>query len=262
MKLGLFYQSGYRIEACYHALKQFRKLYPDAPIALFEDNTDILQPVAKKFNCEYRKTDKRGFNDPNSGRPAFDLETILAWIDRVYLACTTTLNDVDWVVHFEDDVWFKRKLPSEPPHSLTGIGGRGWNEELYLHLGATTRGAFGCGGSIFNRKKFIEAYIASKNIDWKKMDEMAKDPRPSEWTDSALTLLFLHAKLTVGGWRELAQYRNTKVQYTGDRRTWAGTMEELEIEQGEVSVIHCWKPYYYPTIAETQEIENDLKKYV
>ena len=54
MNLGLFYQSGYRREACYYALKQFRKFYPEAPVALYEDNTDFLLPVAKKFNCSYK----------------------------------------------------------------------------------------------------------------------------------------------------------------------------------------------------------------
>jgi hypothetical protein len=261
MNLGLFYQSGYRIEACYHALAQFRKFYPDAPVALFEDNTDILEPIAKKFNCVYKKTDKNGFNDPNSGRPAYNLETMLAWINRVHLACTTTLSNVDWVVHFEDDVWFKRNIPSIPPYDLTGICGRGWDDELYNYLGAKVKGAHGCGGSIFNRKKFIEAYENSINIDWKKMDSMARDPKPSEWTDSALTLLFLYSKFTVGSWKELGQYRNTKIQYTGDRRTWGGTMLELENEQGDVSVIHCWKPYYYPTSEEKDFVKSQLVIY-
>lgn len=259
MKLGLFYQSGYRVEACYYALQQFRKFYPDAPVSLFEDNTDILGPVAKKFKCEYKKTDKQGFNDPNSGRPAFNLETMIAWINRVYSACTTTLKEVDWIVHFEDDVWFKRPLPTEPPYDLTGIVGRGWREELYLHLNANFRGAHGCGGSIFNREKFITAYHASKEINWCKMDTLAVDPKPSEWTDSALTLLFAYAKLSVGSWKEIAQYRNDKVVYTGDRKTWPGTMEELEREQGDVTIIHCWKPYYYPTEQEKIAVKDELK---
>lgn len=258
IKLGLFYQSGYRIEACYHALNQFRKHYPDAPVALYEDNTRILKPVSDKFNCVYNVTDVQGYNDPNSGRPAFNLKTTLAWIDRVYEACTTTLSEVDWVMNFEDDVWFIRPIDGEPPFDLSGIGGYGWGEDLYLHLDAKVRGTYGCGGSIFNRLKFIEAYNSIKDMDWELMDSLSKNPKPSEWTDSALTLMFIYSKFSAGSWSELAQYRNTKVPHLHDREGWPGSMEDLEIEQNGVAVVHCWKPYYYPTPEETKEVYDNL----
>lgn len=260
MKLGLFYQSGFRIEACYHALNQFRKYYPTAPVALYEDNSDVLLPVAKKFNCTYSKTKVKGRNDPNSGRPAFNLETTTAWLDRVYEACTTTLSEVDWVMNFEDDVWFTREIVGEPPFDLSGIGGYGWDKELYDYLGTKVVGSHGCGGSIFNRLKFIEAYENLKTIDWNYIDNLAKNPKPSEWTDSALTLVFLYSKFSVGSWSELAQYRNSKAETLSDRRGWLGTMEELELEQNGVAVVHCWKPYYYPTPEEKQEVIDLLSK--
>ena len=259
MKLGLFYQSGYRIEACYHALKQFRKFYPTAPIALYEDNSNILLPVAKKFNCVYGRTKVNGRNDPNSGRPAFNLETTKAWLDIIYEACTTTLSDVDWIMNFEDDVWFIREIQGEPSFDLTGIGGYGWSKDLYNYLGTNVIGSYGCGGSIFNRLKFIEAYKNSKNIDWDFMDKLAENPRPSEWTDSALTLVFLYSKFSVGNWEELSQYRNKNVDTLSDRRGWPGTIEELENEQNNVAVVHCWKPYYYPTEEESNYVKNSLK---
>jgi hypothetical protein len=262
MNLGLFYQSGYRIEACYHALNQFRKFYPTAPVALYEDNSDILLPVAKKFNCVYGRTKINGRNDPNSGRPAFNLETILAWLDLVYDACTTTLSNVDWVMNFEDDVWFIREIKGEPPHILSGIGGCGWYMDLYNYLGSSVVGSHGCGGSIFNRLKFIEAYENIKNLDWEYIDKLAQSPKPSEWTDSALTFIFLYSKFSVGSWSELAQYKNTKAETLVDRRGWLGSMEELELEQSGVAVVHCWKPYYYPTEEEKLEVEEDLKNYV
>lgn len=260
MKLGLFYQSGFRIEACYHALNQFRKFYPTAPVALYEDNSDVLLPVAKKFNCTYSKTKVKGRNDPNSGRPAFNLETTTAWLDRVYEACTTTLSEVDWVMNFEDDVWFTREIVGEPPFDLSGIGGYGWDKELYDYLGTNVVGSYGCGGSIFNRLKFIEAYENLKTMDWNYIDSLAKNPKPSEWTDSALTLVFLYSKFSVGSWSELAQYRNSKAETLSDRRGWLGTMEELELEQNGVAVVHCWKPYYYPTPEEKQEVIDLLSK--
>jgi hypothetical protein len=262
MKIGLYYQSGYRYVACYHALNQFRKFYPDAPIALYEDNTDLLLPIAKKFNCDYKKTTIGGYNDPHSGRPAFDLKSMKAWFNRVYEACTTVLSEVDWIVHFEDDVWFKRPLKGIPPSDLNGIGGRGWNEKLYEYLETNVRGAHGCGGSIFNRLKFIEAYQNINKIDWDLIDELAVDPKPSQWTDSALTFLFLYSKMSVSGWSELSQYRNDKFIDKGNPRdAWEGSIEELEDHQGDLAVIHCWKPYYFPTQEEIDFVENDLKNF-
>jgi len=261
MKLGLYYQSGYRIEACYHALEQFRKFYPEAPVAFYEDNSTILEPVAKKFNCEYKRTKVNGRNDPNSGRPAFDVETIKGWLDRVYESCLTTLSNVDWVVNFEDDVWVKREIKEEPPFDLSGIGGRGWNEKLYEYLDTKVRGAYGCGGSFFNRLKFIEAYNNVKDLDWNFIDNMAVDPKPSEWTDSALTFLFLYSKFTVGSWRELSQYVNPNVESLADRKAWLGTMQELESFQRDSAIVHCWKPYYYPTEEEKVFVKKQLEFY-
>lgn len=260
MKLGLFYQSGYRIEACFNALKQFRRFYPDAPIALYEDNTNILLPVAKKFNCNYKKTDTQGFNDPNSGRPAFDIKTMNGWLKRVYESCLTTLKNADWIMNFEDDVWFIREIKGTPPYDLSGIAGRGWHEDLYLHLNTKVRGAHGCGGSIFNRLKFIQAYENTLELDWNKYDELAVCPKPSQWTDSALTFLFLYSKFTVGNWKELSQYKNSNSDKTSSdpRSNWEGLINELELEQGDVAVVHCWKPFYYPTKSETDEVKLSL----
>jgi hypothetical protein len=271
VNIGLFYQSGYRIEACYHALAQFRTHYPSAPVALYEDNTNILLPVARKFGCVYQKTDKQGFNDPESGRPAFDLETTLAWLARVNDACETTLAGVDWVVHFEDDVWFKNPLIGPPPFDLSGIGGRAWHPKLYEYLRAAIPGVYGCGGSVFNRKKFLTAYNRSKQIDWDLLDRLATDdfrneidyPRPTRWTDSALTVVFMFSGFSVGNWGEIDQYFNQDVRGGCGRLTWPGTMAKLEAAQKPgVNVIHCWKPYYYPTAAEKQFVTDALAPFV
>lgn len=259
MKLGLFYQAGYRYVAAYNALNQFRKFYPDAPVAMYEDGSFVMEPVAKKFNCSYSRTKLSGFNDPNSGRPAFDITTILGWYDRVYEACTTTLIDVDWVMNFEDDVWIKREINREPLYDLSGISGVGWNEELYKYLDTEVRSIYGCGGSVFNRLKFIEAYKKIKEINWEEIGLIER--RPLEWTDSAITFLFLFSKFSVGQWEDAQQYRHSNIPHLRDRLGWPGTMEDLEKEQGDIAVIHCWKPYYYPTEEETALVDLALNKY-
>lgn len=260
MNLGLFYQSGYRIEACYYALNQFRKFYPEAPVALYEDNTDILLPVAKKFNCSYSKTDKQGFNDPNSGRPAFDIETTTGWLDRVYEACTSTLKTVDWVMNMEDDVWFLGKIETTPPFDLTGIGGRGWQDErLYEYLGTNKRGANGCGGSIFNRLKFIEAYRNVRNIDWNFIESIAGDGSPTQWTDSMLTFVFLYSGFTTGSDNSIVnQFKSTSIHPNSMKED---DIEEAQKENSDTKVVHCWKPYYRPTDTTKEQVKNLIKHY-
>ena len=87
MNIGAFYQSGYKLVACYKALEQLRKIYPSIPVALYEDGSDILKPVADKFNCVYKRTDVLGQNLKHSGRPVLGLESNLAWLRRIYDAC-------------------------------------------------------------------------------------------------------------------------------------------------------------------------------
>lgn len=261
MKLGLFYQSGYRREACYYALDQFRKFYPEAPVALYEDNTNLLLPVAKKFNCNYKKTDKQGFNDPNSGRPAFDIETTTAWLDRVYEACTTTLSNIDWVMNMEDDVWFLGKIDKNPPFDLTGPGGRGWQDErLYNYLNTDKRGSNGCGGSIFNRLKFIEAYKNVSNLDWEFIESIAGDGSPTHWTDSMLTFIFLYNKFTTGSDASITvQYKGKKINPDELKPE---HIKEVEKEYSGTQVVHCWKPYYHPSDTVKDEVTKLLSEYV
>lgn len=260
INLGLFYQSGYRIEACYFALTQFRKYYPKAPVALYEDNTDILRPIANKFSCVYSRTDKQGYNDLNSGRPAFNIETMLSWLDRVYEACTTTLSDVDWVINMEDDVWFLGKIEETPNYDLTGIGGRGWQgEELYKFLDIDLRGAYGCGGSIFNRKKFIEAYHTAKEVDWEYIESIAGDGSPTQWTDSMLTFIFHYSKFTVGSQRSINSQFCSEV---GLENMIPDTIKKVEQDHHFTKVVHCWKLYYHPTDKVKEKVKKELEKYV
>jgi hypothetical protein len=36
-------------------------------------------------------------------------------------------------------------------------------------------------------------------------------------------------------------------------------MEILEQKQGDTSVIHCWKPYYFPTEEEIEYVKKELE---
>ena len=260
MNIGFFYQTGYRYVAAYHALKQLRKFFPEAPVAMYEDNSYVMEPLSKIFNCAYNRTQLGGRNDPNSGRPAYDLKTTLAWLDRVYESCNTTLKSAEWVMNFEDDVWIRRPLLIAPQYDLSGIGGVALKTELNEFFNfnppklLTT---YGCGGSLFNREKFIKAYNDLKTVSWEKVAEF--DKRPLEWTDCVLTFMFHNSNFTTGQWEDASQYQNRNVTDLGSRSGWPGTNEEIEKAQvRDVAVIHCWKPYYWPTQEEINYVNEQI----
>jgi hypothetical protein len=70
--------------------------------------------------------------------------------------------------------------------------------------------------------------------------------------------MFLYSKMSTGPWGELVQYRNLEAETLSDRRGWLGTLEELENKQGDCAIIHCWKPYYYPTEEEMDNVKKQL----
>lgn len=261
-KIGVFYQAGVKLPACYYALERFRRVYPFAPVAFYEDNGDTLSPVAKKFKCVYRKVDKAGINSAQNGRPVYNLETCISWLKRLHEACTTILTEVDYVIHFEDDVWVTREIETNPPYDLTGLSGAYWNKDLYQYLNVAPAPISGCGGAIFDRKKFIQAYENFINtVDWNKIKEY--DARPLEWTDSALTLVFLFSHMTVGPWHGTLKQYTAPIPNTPlwDRNGWPGLVEDLEKTQGNAAIIHCFKPYYFPTSEETKNAEESIRLY-
>lgn len=254
IKIGAFYQSGYKLVACYMALRQLRKHYPEIPIAFFEDGSDVLLPVANEFDCDYKKTLVRGANFKHSGRAVVDLESNLSWLSRIYEACTTTLKDVDWVIHYEDDVWCTRRIERLPRFDLSGANGPLYNKKLFDYLlekfntTAAERGHWSprgslesyqaCGGAIFNREKFIFAYEKLDEIDWNLIYNL--DSRPCEWGDASLSFIMQHAGLTCGRWEDWGQYNSEGIGNWFDKTGWTTPMEEQE----NFAFLHLYKHFY------------------
>jgi len=244
MKIGAFYQSGFKLVACYKALEQLRKIYPNIPVALYEDNSDILEPVAKKFNCDYKKTDVLGQNLRHSGRPVVGLESNLAWLKRIYDACITTLKDVDWVIHYEDDVWCKMEITKPPKFAIAGANGPLYTPELYQYL----KDRFNVTDETRNHWSQL-GYNRLDEIDWEKIREL--DTRPIEWSDASLSFVFQHAGYTSGIWDDWAQYDTKNKGNWFDKTGWAVPMEE----QRDVAFIHLYKHFYN---YEPEDINLDL----
>jgi hypothetical protein len=254
MKIGVFYQSGHKLVACYKAIEQLRSVYPDIPVTLYEEGSDILQPVAKKFNVFYTKVQQLGENKRHSGRPVIDLDSNLLWLARIYEACTTHLKDVDWILHYEDDVWCKRQIKLEPKFDISGANGPLYTPQLYDYMKTRfnvtdeSRGHWsslgsiqsygGCGGAIFKRQSFIEAYNRLNEIPWDTIYKL--DDRPVEWTDASLSFIIQHAGFTSGIWDDWANYDSKNKGNWWDKTGWSAPMSE----QRDVAFLHLYKHYY------------------
>lgn len=254
MNIGAFYQSGYKLVACYKASEQFRKIYPHAPVSFYEDGSNILKQVADRFGFAYNQTNINGINSSHCGRPVHNLSSNLEWLKRIYDSCQTTLSNVEWIIHYEDDVWCKRKILNIPKFDIAGANGPLYTTDLYEYLKNkfnvldNSRGhwsnygslqSYGaCGGAIFRRDSFIDAYNKINTIDWNHV--YALDSRPCEWTDASLSFIFQHAGFKSGVWDEWGCYDSKNIGCWFDKTGWTIPMEE----QPDVAFIHGYKHYY------------------
>jgi ubiquinone/menaquinone biosynthesis C-methylase UbiE len=111
-------------------------------------------------------------------------------------------------------------------------------------------------------KEYWAAYDVPRHLYHfrkKDIENLAEKGSPTQWTDSMLTFIFYYMGGSVGNWPEvLEQYRNPDVLYLFNREGWPGSMEDLESKQNNAKIIHCWKPYYYPTKEESAYVANTL----
>lgn len=257
LNFGVFYQAGHKIVPCFLSLERFRKVYPTIPIIMYEDKgSNILEPVAKYFNCLYKRTEYKGENYEHYGKPVYNLESAIDWIDRIYYECNNTLRDVDWIMLYEDDVWVEREINGEPPYDLTGIPSYYIKKELKDHIGSTLNSNFGRGGSIFKRASFLEAYKIWKTIDWNLITNI--DKTPIEWSDCTITFLFDYAKKNIGGWSELSHCNFSDPYSITNRDLWANTPQEVDPNVKNASIIHGYKAYYFPRQEEIDYINTKL----
>lgn len=265
MKIGFFYQAGHINDnklATYTALKQLRKIYPDAPIAFFEDNSNNLKGIAKEFNCHYTKI---AFDPAYSDKMMLisDRKTGLSFLERVYHSCTTTLKDCEWIMIFEDDVWIQCEIKHFPTLDFGGNLGHRYKAPMYEYLKQRFNikddsrrigsplgqlEAYGlCGGGVFKREAYLEAYSKLDEINWDYLETL--DHRITMYGDAILSFTMLHAGFRYQPWDEFVQYHEG-IQYSPK------------------PVIHAVKYFYnyhsiddLKDIIQKEEVKNFLSQY-
>jgi hypothetical protein len=196
-QLGFFYQCGHRMNnniATYVNLKQLRSIYPSAPVSMWEDCHVLdsegngvypLEKVSQIFNCNYHKIPYLvDYLDKNCY--AVDLKTNLEYIERMYQASLNELNECEWIMLFEDDVWIQKEIETFPDGNFCGAG-----TEYLMN-----------GGIVFKRSAFLEAYPLAKNIDWDQTTQLQK-----VHTDHFLPTIFHNANFVESlRWKELGYF--------------------------------------------------------
>ena len=270
MSIGVVYQCGPKVVATYKALEQLRVFYPNIPICIYEDGTDNLKEIANRFSCDYRKIEKKqGLDEGLHGRLFVEKGSQIAWLGRIYSACKTTLKECQWIIHYEDDVWCRRKIVHFPDKDICGATGPRYTNKLYDYLKSKfgvkddSRGVWSvlgsletygaCGGTIFNKEKFEYAFERINSVPWDLIYEL--DDRPIEWCDATLSFLFQFFGFSYGRWRDWANYNSKGLGNHWDKTGWTAPMSEQE----DAAFIHGFKHFYNYT---PNEFDLAIKKQV
>ena len=256
MRLGVFFQSSNKIAACYKAMEQFRIIYPDVPVSLYEGgHCNVLKPVAKKFNLDYKIADLTGHTSKYCGGPTVDVDSNIKWLGYIHEACTTILQDTDWIINYEEDVWCKRRIQYEPKLDIEGANGPMYTPELYQFLkdkfnitnnsrdywsaNGSLQGYGACGGTIFNRDAFLLAFSKLSDVPWDTITKL--DIRPTKHNDACLSFIMQHAGCTSGIWKDWGSWRpGDNDGHWWDKTGWTTTMSA----QPDVAFLHEYKHFY------------------
>lgn len=162
--LGVFYQAYNNRKATDFVLHNFRKHFPDNEVVLISDGGDDFSDLGKQYDCKYYYFDNifKNFKNKNGNKSqTYDQGAVLEWYRRQKLTCDIIKSD--YIMILEDDVFVRDKFSIEDDFDLRGVMGPKLSHQLILEIrkskGSITGDRYGmCGGSIYNRKMFIDHY--------------------------------------------------------------------------------------------------------
>lgn len=146
-----------------HILKEMRKHYPDSDLVVSSDNGFDFSEICTEHNaCHYIHGKESHGYPTNDGRHGWSAAAASIWFSRVYEACMNITTD--YVMLMEEDILVKErfKFPAKDIVMIPNIknpispSGMNWVKE---RGGSTSYPYYSAGGgTIINRKKFIQAY--------------------------------------------------------------------------------------------------------
>ncbi len=188
--------------AVFEALKSFRLYYPEEPVTVVSDDGEDFGDICKVMSANYIHSSVR------TTQATMTASGVREWLRRIYLHCRNTNSD--WVVLFEEDVRVLRHIRTFPVTEAAGPRMNSYSpqltQELEKKFGNKSYGYGLCGGAIWRRKAYIEAYEQNHNVE-----EYAKyDPRVTVWADIPLTLLFHINNFNYSIWEEVSEIHHSR----------------------------------------------------
>ena len=191
--------------AVFESLRSFRTHYKTEPITVVSDNGDDFTEICAAFNAKYIHETVRTVVGPGQQRTLnrMQMDGIYEVLRRLYDHCIS--SDTDWVVFLGPDVRTIRRIRAFPTTPIAGARRNPFTPQLTEHLVKTfgpkdyVYGA--AGGSIFNRRAFIQAYEGNRNLD----DYVKYDERVGIYDDLVFGLLFFINGFDYSEWDDVSE---------------------------------------------------------
>jgi hypothetical protein len=238
-----FYMLAYKQKnATEYCLKSIRKYYPNNKIIVFENFSNILFEVCKKYNAIHYFQPINYLSKNNSSIYAHMklLDDFKLFINQLKKVCE--LVKTKWVMYLEPDVIIRGKIKKWPKYS---VGGHHHNFNIFnneikdyinkfrleKNLEIFDKYYFNCAGGNIINKKDLSIVL---NSNWKKYINYSINNYPKynfcpiRCGDALLSYLFFINGFKIEDWEEYCEIHQTKDQY---RLTFA-------------PIVHGFKYYY------------------
>lgn len=161
-KFAVHYQTWTNEKATDFVISKFREHFPNERLRLISDNALDYSHFIPKYDIDFT------FSNINTGSRFKNIDACYMWLSRVFDTCI--LYDTEWIVIFEDDVITQNNNITFPMEDSGGMICWPWQNDLtqVLKMRNNKNQMFGygmCGGSIFRRESFINAYCRIHEFD-------------------------------------------------------------------------------------------------
>ena len=182
-KFAVHYQTWKNEKATEFTIQKFREFFPNNKMRVVSDNGLDYSHFVEKYNIDFTFSDINVF----PGGRFKTIDGCYEWLKRVNDTCLK--YETDWIVIFEDDVLTKNSNIEFPNEDSGGLIAWPWKAEMTDLLKSkntkNTLWGYGmCGGSIFRRESFLEAY--SKINEFNLEELSTYDNRIVGWGDTLI----------------------------------------------------------------------------
>lgn len=195
--ISVYMQVHKNLRATFEALRSFRRFYRTENITVVSDGGHDFSEICKALDARFV------YSDITTTTQRMSLPGVYEYLRRVYDHCKSV--DSKWVVLFEDDVRTLRQIREFPSTECAGPRFNTYHPDLNRVLvdrfGSMPYGYGMCGGSIFDRQAYVEAYEKDRSLE----QYALLDQRLSSWSDIPLTLLFQINGKSYSVWEEVSE---------------------------------------------------------